>query len=106
MFATDPGINRAARSCALRAQPATEQEPRPPTSAPLSWATTAAGEGNAEDASQAPPAREMHFMALRSQFLLSDVPFACGDTDGGEETFRRLGGPHPSQPRPRHPAEP
>ncbi|PKU30835.1 transmembrane and immunoglobulin domain-containing protein 1 [Limosa lapponica baueri] len=47
----------------------------------------------------------MPFMALRSQFLTRDVPFVCGDTDGGENKFRRLRGSHPLQPRHRLPVE-
>lgn len=37
--------------------------------------------GNTKEVSQAPPAHEMHFMALLIQFLMSNMPCACRDTE-------------------------
>lgn len=54
--------------------------------------------------SWAPPAHEMHFMALLRQFLTTDVPCACGDNDSGDNTVWRLRGPRRFQPRHHHPA--
>lgn len=89
MFATAQQANSAVCSCA----PACSQ-PSLPSSMPLSRAAASAGEENSNDESWAPPAQQLHFMALMSQFLTRDMPSACGDTGSSENTVWRLQGPH------------
>lgn len=49
-----------------------------------------AGEENGDNESRAPPAQQLHFTALLSQFLMRDVPSACGDMGSSENMVWRL----------------
>lgn len=74
MFATAPQITSLCAPVLCVQAAAQEQEPSLPTSVPLSRDTVSTVQENTKDTCQAPPAHEMHFIALLSPFLMSDVP--------------------------------